>query len=329
MKSRRKKLFLLGTVLLCTFAATATCFKVAEWYFFDKFFYNKDATFGYIKPVYNPLGNSKNPATIEHRIRDLRLVFGGPNAYSKVLGVTDDEDIYKVLLIGDSYVYGNGVRDQDRMSAFLERQLNKVRPTKVYVLAQSGDSIVDNYYKFQHAESVIKPDVAIMGMVINDFILDQTDKYPGEQQFYDTLRQECPQEERKVQWTGPQMTIEEGMDMNLYPSIDPQFANICYYQKILERLEGKPVFFYSFDPLSDELFAEVSDFEKKGWQVMHTYQEMAEQHGFSVASPNNIENFVYTPVATIEGHPSKDTHRLYAESMAKEIMTNPQWKFMP
>lgn len=343
MTTRSKVLSVAVVSISLTFVSVWACLKISETYFFDKFYYTKSPTFGYVKPVPNPLGNSNNPAAIEERIKDLRLVFSDkkqkvvaaekPSLMGRVLGVFDDQTTeaprpYVVFLIGDSYVYGNGVRVSERMSAFLEKKLNAIRPTKVYTLAQSGDSIVDNYYKFQAAERVVQPDVVIMGMVVNDFILDQTDKYPDEQLFYLQLRGECPQEERKVQWTGPQMTPEDGMTLNLYPSISEEYANICYYEKILDRLEGKPILFYSFDPLSADPPPESEKYHWEGWQVMHAYVSRAQQHGLAVASPNNIENFVFKPRATIEGHPSVETHELFAESMFREITTNPRWGFV-
>lgn len=343
MTTRAKVLSVAGVSIGLTLVSIWACLRISEIYFFDKFYYTKSPTFGYIRPVPNPLGNSNNPPTIEERIKDLRLIFSGktqetlatekPSLVGRVLGVFDDQTDstvkpYVVFLIGDSYVYGNGVRVSERMSVFLEKKLRAIRPTKVYTLAQSGDSIVDNYYKLQAAEKVIQPDIAIMGMVVNDFILDQTDKYPDELVFYNQLREECPQEERKVQWTGPQMTPEEGMMLNLYPSISEDYANICYYERILERMEGKPVLFYSFDPLSPDPPPESEEYAWKGWQIMHTYASRAQLHGFGFTSPNNIENFVFTPRATIEGHPSVKTHELFAESLFKEITTNPRWGFM-
>ncbi len=330
----RKRLFLVGVSSVVTLATIVGCLKVSELYFFDRFYYDKVPELGYVKPIENPLANVHNPSTIEHRIKDLRLVFSpsAPPATQKVLGTSDDRtqnQPYKILLIGDSVVYGNGVRESQRMSAILEKELNKVRPTKVYTLAESGDSIVDNYYKFEKAEKIIHPNMSIFGMVVNDFLLDQTDKYPGEVDFYNQLRQECPQEERKVVWTGPQMTIYEAMDLNLLPSADPKYANICYLDKILDRLRDKQVMFFSFAPLRDKNTDPEGSYEKKGWQVMNAYAFKVKEHGLYFTSTLGIPDFTFIPISTMEGHPSPKTHKDFGEYLATVIIHDRRWGFTP
>lgn len=330
--SRLHKLFFLGLISAAGVAsAFLLCLYLSEQFFFDKFYYRKSPVFGYSEELSNPLAQTNNPPTLERRLQDLRFIFSSETVAhdpDRVLGASSDTP-YTVLFIGDSYVYGNGVRDDERMSVFLEKKLNTVRPTKVFTLAQSGDSIMDNYYKLHAAEKVVKPDLIIMGMVVNDFIFDQYDKYPGEADFYQELRTDCPQEERTLTWLGPQMSTEEGMEYNLYPSVDPKYANVCYYESILRRMAGKQVLFYSFEALTPDAPDPSQKYYWQGWHVMHEYARRARNHGFEVVSTNNIDNFVYTPVANQEGHPSEGTHRLYAKSLFTEISSNPKWKFSP
>src|SRR5689334_22353595 len=116
-----KRLFLITLSIGVTLTTVVGCLKVSELYFFDRFYYDKVPELGYVKPISNPLVNAHNPPTIEHRIRDLRLVFSRPTSpvNQKVLGTVDDRtqnQPYKILLIGDSVVYGNGVRESQRMS---------------------------------------------------------------------------------------------------------------------------------------------------------------------------------------------------------------------
>lgn len=315
------RLFLVSWSLTVTALVLFGCWWVSERYFFDRLYYAKDPRFGYVKPLPNPLANPANPPSIERRLTDLRLVFG-PTTPTPTVDAGD----FRVLVIGDSVVYGNGVKVGERLSARLERGLNQQRPTRVYTLAQSGDSIVDNYYKYQQAVRIFQPHLTIFGMVNNDLILDESAKYPGQQAFYDQLRQLCPQPERQVQWTSPQMTAEEGMALNLYPSFDPQYANLCYYRQIAQWLAGQPVLFYSFTPLYPEPPAFESDYLRQGWQVMRWYADVATASGLVVASPLNLENFTFTPVSAQESHPSAATHQQYARSLQQVITAHPAWQ---
>ena len=94
------------------------------------------------------------------------------------LRASSTKDIYTIALIGDSFAYGLGVRENESFGRILEAKLNKIKPTKIYVLALPGDSIVENYAKFLLMDSSVRVDLYIFSMVKNDLVYDHNHKYP-------------------------------------------------------------------------------------------------------------------------------------------------------
>ncbi len=93
------------------------------------------------------------------------LVYLGPEFKEKREGIT------RVVLMGDSFNMGWGLRLEDRVSDRLQALLNRGRPERYEVLnagVPSGD-FPDLYYKFREILA-LKPDILIYGMTLNDTV---------------------------------------------------------------------------------------------------------------------------------------------------------------
>jgi hypothetical protein len=90
-------------------------------------------------------------------------VYLGPEFPEKRDGVT------RVVIMGDSFNMGWGLRPEDRVSARLEKHLNDAQPGKWEVVnagIPSGD-FPELYYKYREILP-LKPDILILGMTLND-----------------------------------------------------------------------------------------------------------------------------------------------------------------
>jgi len=79
------------------------------------------------------------------------------------------EGVKRVVLMGDSFNMGWGLRLEDRVSTRLEERLNQAQPGKwevVNAAITSGD-FPELYYKYRDILP-LKPDVLILGMTLND-----------------------------------------------------------------------------------------------------------------------------------------------------------------
>ncbi|KKQ49358.1 MAG: hypothetical protein US68_C0016G0018, partial [Candidatus Shapirobacteria bacterium GW2011_GWE1_38_10] len=104
------------------------------------FFYQKSITHGYWIPSKHPTHDD-----FGHRAKDIyQLQSGQPDPLK-----TNNSDIFKIALYGDSYVWGQGIKNEQRFAKLLETKLNKIRPTKIISLAETGDNIFDHYQKYK------------------------------------------------------------------------------------------------------------------------------------------------------------------------------------
>lgn len=294
-------------------------FTVGERFFFDRLFYRKSNLHGYSRQMYN-LSASPSSWIIEHRFKDTRnLIASGrfPN------------DVFNVAIIGDSLVYGLGVREGERITEILEKKLAKIRATKVYNLGQPGDSILDYYALYTLAQRSLFPNVTIIMIVDNDLIFDASNRYPGEEEVFGTLRNTCSGE--LFSNLRIQLDMDRSRDTEIsqlyFPSFSQKFANICFLREIATATASdKRLFFYPYNIFSTAVVNPKTPEEQEAW-IMDTYTKTIQASGGRVVLSSNIPGFIYTPISQNERHPSRQTHALWAESLYKEITENPVYGF--
>lgn len=324
-----RKTFLLLFSLFTTLTSVWLALFLSETFFFDKLLYKKSFIHGYINNQWESI-KFKNNFWIERRIRDLRTVVNQSGAQDKVLGARTTKDAYTIALIGDSFAYGTGVKENESFGRILEIKLNKIRPTRIYVLALPGDSIVEHYAKFLLSKSKINPDLYIYSMIDNDLIYDHDDKYPNEDKIYSFFRQSCSKPEFEHDYWIDEEWIETLK--NVYaPSYSNEFANRCWVKVAVQNmvLENKRILFFSIfssEDLDQSARYGLSDAEKLSRDLELVYIGLIESSGGTVV--NRLEKTIGKWfVSNKERHPSKEFHQLSAESLFQEITTNSMWRF--
>lgn len=303
---------------------------LAEGYFFDVFFYQKSPVYGYYQNFGNLLAYTNNAYT-ERRIKDVRDLFGFYQTEQKgevKSAATDDK--YRVVVIGDSFAYGLGVKQPQRYPDILEKLLNDVRPTEVSVLALPGDNIVENFVKFELTKATLHPDLYIVGIADNDLLLNPNKSYPNQTGFYNLLREKCPQREFIYQWPDLMIPVERLIVEAYLPSFDEQYANTCYLKEIVAKMVDKNTLFFNFYRVTPSEVTNETLTEATQRQIMQKYVSIIRQHGGQVFQlhdsdvPGN-----YSQVSTLEGHPSAEAHDWFARALFKEIVTNRRYGFSP
>lgn len=313
----------LVVLLACisTGGAIALSLWAAETFFFDKFFYYKSVTHGYWIP-----GKKLTLEDFKDRSQDIIALRTSANTNSQVLGAQDD-GTFTVALIGDSYVWGEGVRVRDRLGSQLEKKLQEYQPSKVYSFAIPGDSILDYVSNYQYSRSYLDVDAFVIALVPNDVVF----KKPSYTQYSPAALQileECDQNQIIFDFDWSQITEREQGLMTYVPLLEKAWtnpANICSLQKALNLLKSdKTIFFitddYTNDPqwdlyhgyLSEQNVHMVSSTKARTWSKYAAYWE------------NPWESFV---VSAKETHPNSLAHQMYAEVIVQELLTNPQYNF--
>jgi hypothetical protein len=302
-------------------------YLIGEKYFFDELFYKKSEMHGYIRHF--PVLTIKDSSTLKSRLKDLRMLISLSEQKSQVLGSQGD-NTYKIAIIGNSNVFGQGVKENERFAEILEKKLNKIRPTQVFIFALPGDNLIDNYTKFILAEQHLSINLYIICMNHDDLVIETTDhhEYPNENQIHQELKKTCSQNEL-ISTFDPFMTWEENILIRLYPSFSNQYANVCFLEEIAKKLSKDNILFYGFNPISYSTIDLTKETEanQKIAYLTSKYASIIEKSGGYVISSYNDSNFIYEKVSKKEVHPSRKTHQFYAESLFKEIIQNPKWGF--
>ncbi|MBU2543420.1 SGNH/GDSL hydrolase family protein [Patescibacteria group bacterium] len=323
MKKFLKFFLILTTFLLSTTATYKIAHLLSERCFFDKLYYKKSPEYGYFLHNTNPL-LSKNSKIIESRIADLKLLTAiNENSHNnRIKGITNNES-FQIAIIGDSFVYGTGVKQADRYANRLEKLLNQIKPTKIYVLALPGDNILEHYTKFKLAQENIKPDLYIIGIANNDLLINDF-IYPNQEFLYQKSREECFLPEFKYNWPDYAITIDQLILTAYYPSFDDQYANICYLKKIIKEIATTNTLFFNFYKIENtNSTQDLSEAEQKDIQIMKKYTEIIQLAGGQIFHLHNSRvSGEYQPVSFLEGHPSKETHEWFAKALFNRIIIN-------
>jgi len=329
----KKKLLLLTLVLVSTFGSLKVAQYISEKYFFDKIYYQKSNAFGYgLHFPYNT--SADNTPQINSRITELQHLISETKSSQKVLGATaqspEKSKEYKVAIIGDSVTYGLGVKPEEAYPTVFEKQMNAIRPTKVYNLAIPGDDIIDNYTKYLMAEQYIKPDLYVITLIDNDLDFNATDRYPNKQATWDQLKSGCPQPELKLPDLPSTSSWQDLVVKHYFPSFSSDSSSVCILHHIADRLPKDKTIFITLDQYvkPQDITPANSEVEKDDTFIMESYKAAFTTVGGFVLDLNAFPDFVYTPVSQSEGHPSATTQQEYAKYLFREVSNSTKWGFV-
>lgn len=331
----RSKVTILSCLIgISIFISLLFLYWIGEKYFFDKLFYKKSVAHGYSKDAWNIAANPNISPGLKNRVKDITYIKDLYNAddSTNVLGASDSDQNkeFVIAIIGDSFVYGMGIREEQRFGELLEKKLNSLYPTKIYILAQSGDGIIENYAKFNLANKYLKPDLYIFGLVNNDLVFELYDKYPSQKDLYAEIKQFCPGEEFMWFWWKEDFKKESWQDLliNQYASsFLPKYQNVCLLRKIAENITktSNKILFYSFYQENNKIDNTDSKLNQLHSAFMKKYVDIIKQAGGVVVFQPDGD--VWSSVSNTERHPSAQANKDFANQLFEEITKNQFWGF--
>lgn len=319
-----KNLIVVFTLALTSFATYLLCYHIAEKYFFDRFFYKKSAEFGYYVP------NSQSISFVD-RNKGMSLLQNEGNQ----VPVANSGD-FKIAIIGDSYVFGYGIKNENRFAKILENKLNKIKPTKVISLSETSSSPI-NYLDWYKKLKVNSPvDLYIFTLVDNDaYIRPNTDMTP-----FDTgdIVKKCQSEHPTItpildtslrffyQGISRDDASSNQIASDEYISSWSNPINLCVLDASLGQLPTDNSIYFIPDNYNDN-----SDKYQK-------YQDYLDKYKKQVVSSINGKNMLkykkywdnpyqHFTVSHMEQHPNQMANQMYADVLFNEITSNPKWQF--
>lgn len=317
MKKLIQILFIFLIAIITSFITYRLSYLIAEEYFFDKVFYKKSLAHGY-----KACGGRCSLEDLEKlgkRSQEIiSLRYSGVNNPT-VLGATT-EQAFTIAVIGDSYVWGQGVRDENTFSYLLEKKLNKIKKTRVLQFGYPGDSLLDNFDKYKLIEKLYNPDLFIFVFVENDLMFNAEQRYSNPLHY--EITQKCQDKKQPITYhPKKEQTPDEYMSLLEETFSNPQ--NICILNEVARLSPKEGAVYFSPRPELDYMKMYMEAFESQGLKVVRL-EEGLNLESYKKYWSNPRKYFV---VSEKELHPSKIAHKMISDILFKEITSNNKLNF--
>jgi hypothetical protein len=92
-----------------------------------------------------------------------------------------DSNVFRVMVVGDSLTYGVGIREESTFTALLNKWLSKNYRIEILNLGVSGYQSEDVLHVIQTWLPILRPDLVIYAVCLNDFLPSGIGEYNGNQ----------------------------------------------------------------------------------------------------------------------------------------------------
>lgn len=227
-----------------------------------------------------------------------------------------------VAVIGDSYVWGMGVLEHQRLGRLLEQKLNKIRPTKVLNLGVPAFSTLEYLETYSLTRELIEPDIYIFVMVHNDALLHHdnkqllsTDSNVTQSEKSTQLLLDCLQKH-----PGNELIFEPDYEKTELAWTNP--TNVCVVDSAVSALPThNTIYLLADDWFEGNAWTSYKDILSKHNKRTVSFKNSASLDVFSELWNDPARNFLRS---TYENHPSAHAHEVYAEILFEEIKANKQ-----
>jgi hypothetical protein len=304
--------------LISSFSAYKISYSIGERYFFDKLFYKKSIKHGY--------WNGRSLELFGKRAADINNFYIGSlsaNETSKILGFNKDSS-FNIAIIGDSFVWGQGVKQNDRFPVLLEKKLNRIQNSKVYSLALPGDNILEHLVKYRLVQETLPIDLYIIVLSQSDPLIHKRNPNELNPDQKSELINQCLQKGQAItydyeienDWNQYQKTILESWS-------NP--VNTCIIDKVISEFPTNSIFLipdYLDDASSYSGFINLLN-EKGLFTIFSSRAKDFDNYKNYWKDP-----YRYFTVSINDPHPGTVAHRMISDVLLEEIISNPNWKFM-
>ena len=221
------------------------------------------------------------------------------------------DNSFKIAVIGDSLVWGQGLKNNDRFVVLLTKKLNQIRPTTVYSLGGCGDNIFDDYMKYKKSIDVFgKVDLYIFGLFNNDLLLNEDDRYSTKQFISQNLVQGCPN--KTIFDPNLQIRDTDEYSQSLQATFATDSTNLCAYKNLVPLL-----------PKDNSIYIDLGNIFGE-WTVQDNFSKII-SHDFNLIKAPNLGPSVH--ISHKESHPNALANQMYADILFNEITSNSKWNF--
>lgn len=278
-------------------------FRLIRPLFFDKFIYRKDQEYGYT-PMNTGWGYACSVNLNSDGFRDTGF-------YSK------KNDEFLILVVGDSLVYGQGLRIKDRFSNLLQKKLNKIRKSRVFNLGRCGNNLYQNYANAEKYRKKLNPDMVIFTLYENDLLFKKDDPSDFPNFIYQTIS-----DQKIVYDVGPGETTST-YNQRVLGSFDENTVNYSMLLELMPQMSRHRTIYYliTYWKPNTNNYKLFDAFNRYGFPIINNFALYFEKYEKLANKKLGLN------ISLKEGHPNAIANQMFAERLYQEIVSNPKWGF--
>lgn len=314
---KRTKLILKRALLLLVFLGYVSvllmfAFRIAEKHFFDNLFYKKSWLHGYCGVEgWLDCRNEWNTALFRFFVGSNNYGYRDRDFYPK------QEDEFVVMIIGDSNVWGTGMRMNQRFTAILERKLSKIRNSRVMALGKRSTNLIDHISEASEYENIFSPDLVVFTYFENDLLIP-------------SWQEESVVRTRNNNNLIRDLRFDDKSDAyaeKVLGSYDENTENFrIFTEKVTELPDRYLYFILSYWPEQQFLKKVESLMRSEGLNVIDAFDIYSDKYSL-LTSGNNNKIEANLTISLKEGHPNATAHQMFAERLFLEITCNSRYGF--
>jgi len=289
--------------------------------------------------IYQPKPQTKQKIAIPQEWKRRRVTIPGASSayyWHDILHVHDKNHMrriapfppklngkFRIMIVGDSLTYGYGVQEEDTYSKQLESMLNKNFSVEVLNLGVSGHQSEDVLRKIKEYTPLLKPDLIIYGVCLNDFLPSGVGQYANNMNYRFPLPEsikrfmsEKTHLGRLVSDAYNNILMRLGFRNDFYTDILKDFNN---YQTRFAR-DVKDMNDFVLDRGLPSMVAMVlnqfPELHSKGYQIALAAEKHLSNAGMEVIPTEEFYNKYdkqSMAVSQWEGHPNARAHKIFAD----------------
>ena len=245
-------------------------------------------------------------------------------------------DVFRIMLVGDSLTYGYGVEEENTYGRIIERILSEEYHFEVFNLGICGFQSSDIAKIVLEFAPILKPDLFVYGISLNDFLPSGIVQYKSNRRWPFPLPGYIKFRLFHQTYIGKlferaydQLLIRIGIRRDFYDDILKKFKN--YQGRFADDLLRMNSFVVKngFPPILAVVFHQYPVYSGRGHRIARIAEAAAQKAGMKIV-PVDIYFKKYDgqrmQISKWDGHPNRKAHRILAEMLAPVIQDMPELK---
>lgn len=235
------------------------------------------------------------------------------------------ENVFRIMVVGDSLTYGYGVEESQTYCRRLEELLSKDRDVEVLNLGVCGAQSSDILKIVKKFTPVLKPDLIIYGISLNDFLPSGTGQYANNRRWPFPLPESFKYRMSRQTHIGEllervydRLLMKTGIRSDFYDDILENFRD--YQARFADDLRRMNAFVTErgYPPVLSIVFHQNPEYGGRSHQIARIAEKAAREAGMNVVPTDDYfktYNGRSFQVSKWEGHPNAEAHDILARML--------------